>query len=138
MLSRVVTDAISRASATLDRGVLRLMERQMRRGVQRPPENAGELLMQVAEHYGAAENLGWPSPFFAEPPPIEARDNRMSGRAGSEQRVRRRVRRRAGITQRWRVWRCVQRSVGGPRQRRGRGVRINGRKRRRRDQQGRV
>lgn len=83
MLNRVVADAISRASATLDRGVLRFMERQMRRGARRPPENARELLMEVASHYGG-EHLGSPSAFFPEPPAPEIRATRMAGRAGAD------------------------------------------------------
>jgi pimeloyl-ACP methyl ester carboxylesterase len=84
MLSRVVLDAISRASATLDRGAIRFMERQMSRGAKGPPENARELLMGVAEHYNREDTLATPSSFFPPPPQPEVHETRSAGRAGAD------------------------------------------------------
>jgi len=77
-LHPVVLDAISRASAAVDRSVLRFMERKMsRNGPRRPPADARTRLLWLADQYRPA--LADPAAFFPAPGPAE-----MTVRPGGE------------------------------------------------------
>ena len=59
---------LTRASAAIDRSVVRIMERRMAPRTPRiDPAEARARLIELAEHYG--KGLGHPSPMFAEPTP---------------------------------------------------------------------
>lgn len=79
----VLKKAISRASAIVDRGALRVMERQMRRnGPRRPPEDARERLVALAAHYrdGSAS-------FFPAPPAANVRETTTTKRIGKHRAI---------------------------------------------------
>ncbi len=79
-LPRVVLHALSRSAASLDRGALRLMGRTMRRGARTPPDNARELLTELAAHYETARVEG---SFFPAPAAAEVRATRAPSVAGA-------------------------------------------------------
>lgn len=61
---------LTRASAALDRGVARFMERKLKQTKQIDPVDARRQLLDVAAHYNRG-TLGLPSPFFPDPPAIQ-------------------------------------------------------------------
>ncbi|HTJ46728.1 MAG TPA: alpha/beta hydrolase family protein [Kofleriaceae bacterium] len=67
---------LTRATAAVDRQVLRFMERRMRTGAPRKLDDARERLLELAERYGT-DTLGTPSRFFPEPPPAEMREKQV-------------------------------------------------------------
>lgn len=76
-ISRMLSSAVTRAGAALDRGALRVMSRAMSRsGPPRPPEDARRRLVELAGHYRAAE-------LFSPPPPAEVREIDRGLRKGS-------------------------------------------------------
>jgi dienelactone hydrolase len=72
-----VPSFLTRATAAVDRQVLRFMERRMRTGAPREMRDARERLLELAERYGA-DTLGSPSRFFPTPPPAEVRETRVA------------------------------------------------------------
>lgn len=84
---RVVNHAIASASAAVDHGVLRLMQRTMERNRQpRPPSDARNRLVELARLYRgeAACNLGDDSPFFPAPAPAEVSAEQAPNRRSGE------------------------------------------------------
>src|SRR5687768_15222933 len=83
-LTQLWSDAVQRAGGAVDRGVLRVMERAMRRsGPTTPPADAREKLIALARHYdGAASGA-----YFAGPPLPEVVETRLAPRAGADERV---------------------------------------------------
>jgi len=78
-LPRVLNGAIRSASAAADRGALRFMERAMRRnGVSRPPKDARQKLLGLAEHYRSVAD-----DFFPEPDLPAVVEQKRSPRAGA-------------------------------------------------------
>jgi pimeloyl-ACP methyl ester carboxylesterase len=75
--------AATRAGAAVDRGVLRYMERKMRAsGPRRPPQDARQRLLRIAEHY-----RGEGDRFFAPPAIAEVEGRRQAARAGAREVV---------------------------------------------------
>jgi pimeloyl-ACP methyl ester carboxylesterase len=68
-----VPSFLTRATAAVDRQVLRFMERRMRTGAPRELSDARERLLELAARY-SADTLGHPSRFFPEPAPLSAGD----------------------------------------------------------------
>ena len=83
---RDVVAAVTRASAALDRGVVRVMERRMAGTADRQraqiPEDAHARLTGLARAYGDG-TLGLPSPFFPAPPEPDVRARPVDGVAGA-------------------------------------------------------
>ncbi len=71
---------LTRATAAVDRQVLRFMERKMRAGAPRTGElrDARVRLIELAERYGG-DALGLPSRFFPEPAMPEVREEKSGG-----------------------------------------------------------
>ena len=67
---RQVRDAVTRASAAIDRGVVRVLERRMAATAPTAPDlrDARPRMVELASIYGDG-TLGLPSRFFPEPPP---------------------------------------------------------------------
>jgi pimeloyl-ACP methyl ester carboxylesterase len=78
---RDVVRAVTRASAALDRGAVRVMERRMAPNARRAavPTDAHRRLVELAARYGD-DTLGAPSRFFPAPPPPVV-DERPDGEA---------------------------------------------------------
>jgi pimeloyl-ACP methyl ester carboxylesterase len=72
-----VPSFLTRATAAVDRQVLRFMERRMRGGAPRELRDARERLLELAERY-SNDTLGQPSRFFPAPPPAEVRETRVA------------------------------------------------------------
>jgi pimeloyl-ACP methyl ester carboxylesterase len=73
--------AATRAGAAVDRGVLRYMERKMRAsGPPRPPRDARQRLLRIAEHYRGQHDR-----FFAAPATAELEVRRPEARAGARE-----------------------------------------------------
>ncbi len=72
---REVLNAVTSASAAVDRGIVRMMERRMSASAPRSavPRDARARLLELAAAYRDG-TLGTPSPFFPEPPPLAAAD----------------------------------------------------------------
>ncbi len=78
MANRVIVNAITRASAAVDRRALRLMERAMRRsGPGRPPADARRRLLDLTARYRDGADG-----FFSPPPPAEVSQTPTARRIG--------------------------------------------------------
>jgi len=80
---RVVHNAIASATAAVDHGVLRLMQRTMERNRQpKPPRDARRRLIELAELYQGhdGQNLTDDSPFFATPEMPEVKETSIPNR----------------------------------------------------------
>ncbi len=80
---RDVVAAVTRASAAIDRGVVRMMERRMAGSADRQrasvPDDAHARLTDLARRYGDG-TLGLPSGFFPAPPPPSVRARPVDAR----------------------------------------------------------
>jgi len=72
-----VPSFLTRATAAVDRQVLRFMERRMRSDAPPPMRDARARLLELAERYGT-DTLGHPSRFFPEPPPAEVHEHAVA------------------------------------------------------------
>jgi len=81
---RVIAEAITRASAAIDRGALRFMERSMRRsGPRSLPRDARKRLLQVAEWYGESTPSVAES-FFTSPPTPQVAERQRPARLNAD------------------------------------------------------
>jgi len=79
-LTHTLRGVITEAAATLDRGVVSMMERRMRGGTPRKLDDARARLLEVAARYQPA--IAAPERFFPEPAPAEVTETRVG--AGPE------------------------------------------------------
>lgn len=76
-ISRMLSEAVTRAGAALDRGALRVMTRAMTRGAPpRPPQDARRRLVELAGHYRNAD-------LFEPPPAPQMRERERGVKKGS-------------------------------------------------------
>ena len=76
-ISSLLTRAVTRAGAALDRGALRVMSRAMTGSApRRPPQDARRRLVELAEHYRQA-------PLFERPGAPDVRERERGQKKGS-------------------------------------------------------